>query len=131
MHSDPIADMLTRIRNASLARHTSVTVPFSKINDALLKIMKDEGFVRDFAQVKSGNTRGLRIHLIYDEQHEPAINGLQRVSKPSLRIYQKHDEMPRVYGGIGTAIVSTPKGIMTGRQAWRDKVGGEVLCVVW
>lgn len=114
-----------------MARHSSVTVPHSKTKGALAQILKDEGFVRDFTTVKSGNHRALRIFLIYGEKGKPAISGLQRVSKPSLRIYAGRGEIPRVYGGLGTAILSTPKGIMTGKQAWTDKIGGEVLCVVW
>lgn len=131
MNTDPIADLLTRVRNASTAGHSSVTVPYSKVKESICGILKEEGFVRDFAAQRSGPQRQLKIYLIYGEKSTPAISGLQRVSKPSLRIYSGHDEIPRVYGGLGTTIVSTPKGIMTGQQAWREKVGGEVLCVVW
>ena len=130
-HSDPIADMLTRIRNASLARHPSVMIPYSNLKNAVAEILRDEGFVREMATVGTGPKKMLRIHLIYDEKQRPAITGLQRVSKPSLRIYAGHTEVPRVYGGLGTAIVSTSKGMRTGRRAWKEKIGGEVLCVVW
>ncbi len=130
-HSDPIADMLTRIRNGSLARHPSVTLPHSNLKNAVAEILRDEGYVRELSTVRSGPHKMLRIHLIYDEKQKPAITGLQRVSKPSLRIYVGQKEVPRVYGGLGTAIVSTSKGIMTGRKAWKEKIGGEVLCVVW
>ena len=131
MNTDPIADLLTRVRNASSAGHSSVTVPYSKVKESICGILKEEGFVRDFAAQRSGPQRHLKIYLIYGEKSTPAITGLQRVSKPSLRIYSGHNEIPRVYGGLGTTIVSTPKGIMTGQRAWREKVGGEVLCVVW
>lgn len=131
MNTDPIADLLTRVRNASSAEHSSVTVPYSKLKESICGILKEEGFIRDFAPQKSGPQRQVKIYLIYGEKSTPAITGLQRVSKPSLRIYSGHNEIPRVYGGLGTTIVSTPKGIMTGQRAWHEKVGGEVLCVVW
>lgn len=129
--SDPIADMLTRIRNGSTARHSSVMVPYSKMKAAVAQILKDEGFVREVGTVGQGIERALRIHLIYADKNRPAISGLQRVSKPSLRVYAGHNEMPRVYGGLGTAILSTSKGMMTGRQAWKAHIGGEIVCVVW
>ena len=129
--TDPIADMLTRVRNASMARHTTAMVPFSKMKGAIAQILKDEGFIRDYGVVRSGNHRALRMNLIYGEKSRPAISGLQRVSKPSLRIYAGHNEIPRVYSGLGMAIVSTSKGLMTGSQAWKGKLGGEILCVVW
>jgi len=131
VNTDPIGDLLTRLRNASSAGHSSVLVPYSKLKDAICGILKDEGFIRDFAAQKSGPQRQLKLFLIYGEKSTPAITGMQRVSKPSLRIYSGHNEVPRVYGGLGTTIISTPKGIMTGSQAWKEKVGGEVLCVVW
>jgi small subunit ribosomal protein S8 len=123
--------MLTRVRNASMARHSSVTIPFSKMKGAIAEILKAEGFVRDFNVVRSGTHRALRIYLIYGEKGKPAITGLQRISKPSLRVYTGHSEVPRVYGGLGTTIVSTSKGVMSGKDAWKQKTGGEVLCVVW
>ena len=129
--TDPIADMLTRLRNASLARHPSVVVPHSQMKESIAQILKDEGFIREFAMVRNRQHKALRIHLIYDAKQDPAISGIQRVSKPSLRIYSKHNEVPRVYGGLGTAVVSTSKGVMTGRRASRERIGGEVLCVVW
>ena len=131
MNTDPIADLLTRVRNASSAGHSSVVAPYAKLKESICGILKEEGFIRDFAPQKSGTQRQLKIYLIYGEKSTPAITGVQRVSKPSLRIYSGHNEIPRVYGGLGTTIVSTPKGIMTGRRAWHEKVGGEVLCVVW
>ncbi|MBF8299198.1 MAG: ribosomal protein [Dehalococcoidia bacterium] len=129
--TDPIADLLTRIRNASMARHSTVTMPFSKMKGAIADILKDEGFIRDCNIVRSGTHRALRVYLIYGEKGKAAISGLQRVSKPSLRIYSGHAEIPRVYGGLGTTIVSTSKGVMTGKEAWKQKIGGEVLCTVW
>ncbi len=123
--------MLTRIRNGSSARHSSVVMPYSKIKQSIAQLLREEGFVRDVAQAKQGTSKVLRIHLIYDAQNKPAITGIQRVSKPSLRIYSGAGEVPRVYGGLGTAIVSTSKGIMTGQKARKEKVGGEVLCIIW
>ncbi len=129
--TDPIADMLTRIRNASLAHHSMVNVPFSRTKESIANILKEEGFIRDTTVVRSGTQKALRLNLIYGEKEAPAITGLERVSKPSLRIYAPHNQIPRVFGGLGTAIVSTSKGVMTGRQAWHQKMGGEVLCVIW
>jgi len=129
--TDPIADMLTRIRNASLAHHTTAQAPYSKMKGAIAQLLKDEGYIRDFSIVRSGNHRTLRMNLIYGDKSKPAISGLQRVSKPSLRIYSGFQEIPRVYGGLGTAVLSTSKGIMSGHRAWQQKLGGEILCVVW
>ncbi|MCL0102255.1 30S ribosomal protein S8 [Dehalococcoidia bacterium] len=129
--TDPIADLLTRIRNASLAHHTTAQAPYSKMKGAIAQLFKDEGYIRDFSIVRSGKHRALRVNLIYGENNQPAISGLQRVSKPSLRVYSGFEEIPRVFGGLGTAVLSTSKGVMTGHQAWRDKLGGEILCVVW
>lgn len=129
--TDPIADMLTRIRNASLARHSSVSLPFSKMKESIASILRDEGFIRDMSVVRAGTQKVLRLNLIYNDKNAPAIQGLERVSKPSLRVYSAHNQIPRVFGGLGTAIVSTSKGVMTGRKAWQEKAGGEVLCVIW
>lgn len=129
--NDPIADMLTRIRNASLARHSSVMVPHSKIKESIVALLKEEGFVRDFGVSKTPTHKAIKINLIYGEKSKPAITGMHRVSRPSLRTYTKHNQTPRVYGGLGVAIMSTSKGIMTGRKAWSQKVGGEVVCIVW
>ena len=129
--TDPIAELLTRIRNASMARHPYVLVPPSKLKSAVVEVLKEEGFIANASVVTSGSRPALKLQLIYGEQNQPAIAGLQRVSKPSLRIYAKHTEIPRVYGGIGTTIVSTSKGVMSGRKAWKEHLGGEVLCVVW
>ncbi len=128
---DPVADMLTRIRNAVLVRHESVLAPASKMKLGIAKILKEEGFIRDYEVVKSGAQRMLRIHLLYRDRKQPVISGLRRVSKPGLRVYCGHSEVPRVYGGLGVAILSTPQGLLSGQQAWRKKVGGEILCYVW
>ena len=129
--TDPLADMLTRIRNAVQVRHDSVTLPHSKLKLAVAKILKDEGFIRDFDMPRAQAHPTLRLHLIYRDDKQPAITGLKRVSKPGLRVYVGRGEIPRVYGGLGLAIVSTPKGVMAGRRAWREGVGGELLCFVW
>ena len=129
--SDPIADMLTRIRNAILARHDSVLVPASKMKLAIARILKAEGFIGDFELLKDKSHRTIKIQLKYDERNQPVITGLERVSKPGLRVYVQRGEIPRVYGGLGIAIVSTSKGVMTGKKAWRQGFGGELLCYVW
>ena len=130
--TDPIADMLTRIRNAILVRHDSVMVPASKMRLALTQILKDEGFVEDFEVISGSSPQGvIKVYLHYRDKGDPAISGLKRVSRPGLRIYVRKGEVPRYYGGMGVAIISTSNGVMTGKQAWREKVGGELLCYVW
>ncbi len=129
--SDPIADMLTRIRNAVMARHDSVLVPASRMKLYIAKILKQEGFITDYEVVGSRPQRQIRIALRYSDQNQPVISGLKRASKPGLRLYVQHKEIPRVYGGLGIAIVSTSKGVMTGYKAWRQEIGGELLCYVW
>jgi small subunit ribosomal protein S8 len=129
--SDPIADMLTRIRNAIMARHDSVLIPASKIKLAITRVLKAEGFIGDYEVVKGKSHRVIRIHIRYDENNKSIISGLERISRPGLRVYAGQREIPRVYGGLGIAIVSTPKGVMTGQQAWREGIGGELLCRVW
>ena len=129
--TDPIADMLTRIRNSIQARHDSVMMPHSKMKLAIARILKEEGFIRDFDTPRAQAHPTLRIHLSYREGRKSAIAGLKRISKPGLRVYVGKGEIPRVYGGLGLAIVSTSRGIMAGRQAWRNGVGGELLCYVW
>ena len=131
MVTDPIADMLTRIRNATMARHDFVLVPSSKVKLAVAKILRDEGFVKEYEVVKGKRQRVIKIHLKYTDKKESVIEGLQRVSKPGLRIYVSKSEIPRVYGGLGMAILSTPKGIVTGKKAWQEGVGGELICFVW
>jgi len=127
--SDPIADMLTRIRNAALARHDSVLMPTSKMKVSIAKILKEEGFISDYEVI--GTKTQLKIKLRYGERNRPFINGLKRVSKPGLRVYVTRSEIPRVYGGMGIAIMSTPGGILPSYQAWQRNLGGELVCYVW
>jgi small subunit ribosomal protein S8 len=131
MVTDPIADMLTRIRNAILARHDFVLVPASRTKASIAKVLKDEGFIRDYEVLRGKPQRMIKIYLKYLDKKEPALNGLKRVSRPGLRIYVGRSEIPRVYGGLGISVLSTPKGVMTGQQAWRQRVGGELLCYIW
>jgi small subunit ribosomal protein S8 len=130
--TDPISDMLTRIRNALVAKHESVLVPASRTKILIAKVLKEEGFIKNY-EVLKGNTpqRVLKVHLSYTAKKQPAVSGLQRVSKPGLRIYCQKGEIPRVYGGLGIAILTTSQGVMTGQQAWKKGLGGEVLCYVW
>lgn len=129
--SDPIADMLNRIRNAAMVRHDSVLVPSSKLKAAIAKILKEEGFITDFEMVKGKPHRVIKIYLrYYTDKNQPAISSMRRVSKPGLRVYVDRTEIPRVSGGLGIAILSTSKGVMTGQQAWRQGMGGELLCYV-
>lgn len=130
MVTDPIADLLTRIRNAAMVHHDSVQIPASKMKIAVAKILKDEGFISDFSIVKGEPQRMVKVTLKYIDK-QPAFVGLERVSKPGLRIYSGKREIPRVYGGLGIAILSTSKGLMTGQEAWKKNLGGEVLCYVW
>ena len=129
--TDPIADMLTRIRNAVMVRHDSVLIPSSKMKLAISKILKDEGFISDYEVVRGRPQRMIRVRLKYYDRNEPVLGGLERVSKPGLKVYVQKKEIPRVYGGMGIAILSTPRGVMTGQQAWRQGTGGELLCYVW
>jgi small subunit ribosomal protein S8 len=129
--SDPIADMLTRIRNAVTVRHDFVLIPSSRMKLAITKILKEEGFIADYEMLKGKPHRAIKLHLRYDEQNQPIISGLERVSKPGLRVYVERKEIPRVYGGLGISVLSTAKGVMTGQQAWRRGIGGELLCRVW
>jgi small subunit ribosomal protein S8 len=129
--TDAIADLLTRIRNATTAKHNSVNIPASNVKKAISKILVDEGYVRSFTVVEDGKQGIIKMNLKYGENKLPAINGLKRVSKPGLRIYSGVEDMPKVMKGLGIAIVSTSKGVMTDRQARREKVGGEVLAFVW
>lgn len=129
--SDPIADMLTRIRNACMVRHDYVLVPASRMKLSIAVILKREGFISDYEVLKSKPHRVIKVYLRYDDKKQPIISGLERASKPGLRLYVHSKEIPRVYGGLGIAIVSTSKGVMTGKQAWYQKMGGELLCYVW
>ena len=132
MHiTDPIADMLTRIRNAGSARHESVTVPASSVKKAIAQILLDEGYIKSFQLIDDGTQGVIRITLKYNAGKEKAITGLRRVSKPGLRVYAGADELPRVLKGLGIAIVSTSKGVMTDKKARELHIGGEVLAFVW
>ena len=128
--SDPIADMLTRIRNANMVRHDAVLVPASKMKVSIAKILKDEGFIADFEMVKGKPSRSIKIRLKYTERNTPVISTLDRVSKPGLRVYVGSGEIPRLAGGLGVAILSTSDGVMSGQQARRQGIGGELLCYV-
>jgi small subunit ribosomal protein S8 len=128
MH-DPIADMLTRIRNAQMVGHTEVTMPASQLKSAIAKVLKDEGYIEDFALRENGAKKELAIGLKY-YAGRPVIERLERVSKPGLRVYKGRDDIPRVMNGLGVAILSTSRGVMTDRKARADGVGGEVLCIV-
>jgi small subunit ribosomal protein S8 len=130
MVTDPIADMLTRIRNGIMARHDSVLMPASKAKISIAKIIKDEGFITDYTVLRGKPQRVIKIFLKYVD-NQPSLLGLERVSKPGLRVYTNRREITRVYGGLGIAILSTSKGIMTGQEAWRQNLGGELLCYVW
>ena len=129
--TDPIADMLTRVRNANMARHEKLEVPASNMKKDIAKILKEEGFVRDVEFVDDSKQGIIRIFLKYGAENEPVISGLKRISKPGLRVYAKRDEVPRVLGGLGIAIISTNNGVITDKQARQAQVGGEVLAYVW
>jgi len=129
--SDPIADMLTRIRNALLVGHDSVLVPASRVRLSIARILKEEGFINDYEVIRGKPHRVIKIYLKYSDGKKPVLSGLERISKPGMRLYVHRREIPRVYGGMGIAIVSTAKGVMTGKQAWRQGIGGELLCYVW
>ena len=129
--TDPIADMLTRIRNASMVAHPSVEMPSSKLKVQLAKLLKEEGFITDYSVSESGNFKVLTITLKYDAKNKPIITKLERVSKPGLRNYSKAKNLPKVLGGMGVAIVSTSKGLLTDRKARKENIGGEVICYVY
>jgi small subunit ribosomal protein S8 len=132
--SDPIADMLTRIRNASLARHPSCEMPHSRMKVAIAEVLRDEGYIDSFEERGEGVQRVLRVYLRFapgGRGRDPILMGIQRVSKPGLRVYARASNIPRVFGGLGTAILSTPQGVMSGTKARRLNVGGEVLAHVW
>ena len=129
--SDPIADMLTRIRNASRARHADVVVPASRTKRQIARILMEEGFIADVREEQEGPRQVLRVTLKYVDGKAPVVSGLKRISKPGLRVYARKTEIPRVLGGLGLVIVSTSQGIMTGAQAHKAQLGGEVLAYVW
>ena len=129
--TDPIADMLTRIRNANVASHDSVDIPSSKLKLAIARILKDEGYIEDFEVIEGSPTNTIRVTLKYSADRAKTIHGLKRISKPGLRVYTPADRLPKVLGGMGTAIISTSAGLMTDKQAARKKLGGEVLAHIW
>lgn len=130
--SDPIADMLTKVRNAAVARHEKVDVPTSKLKLEIVKILKTEGYIKNFKKVNDDNGKSvIRLFLKYDEVNAPVMHGIQKISTPGRRVYSSYKDMPRVYNGYGTVIVSTSQGVTTGRKAKEFMVGGELLCKVW
>ncbi|MEE8347291.1 MAG: 30S ribosomal protein S8 [Dehalococcoidia bacterium] len=131
MNTDPIADMLTRIRNALTARHDFTDMPASRLKMSLAQKLKKEGFIRDSELLTDESKAKIRIHLAYTDKREPVITGLRRVSKPGLRVYVQRNELPRVFGGLGIAVISTSQGLLTGREARRRGIGGEIMCYVW
>jgi small subunit ribosomal protein S8 len=128
---DPIGDMLTRIRNANTAFHESVEIPSSTVKCQIAKILKDEGMIRDFRIIDDGRQGKIKVYLKYGRDKVRTISGLKRISKPGLRVYAKKDQVPRVLGGLGIAIISTSRGLMTDKRAREEQIGGEVLCYVW
>ena len=131
MMTDPIADMLSRIRNANSARHKSVDIPCSNIKKEIAQILLDEGYIKGFDVVEDDKQGMIKVDLKYSEDGEKVISGLKRISKPGLRVYVKCEDVPKVLGGLGIAIISTSKGIITDEKARQEKVGGEVICYVW
>ena len=131
MTSDPIADMLTRVRNAIQARHPKVDVPASKLKAEIARILKEEGYITNFKVAEEGAKKTIKIYLKYGGNNSPVISAIERVSRPGCRVYVRRTEIPRVLGGMGINILTTPKGVMTGRQARKEGLGGELLCEVW
>jgi len=129
--TDPIADLLTRVRNANMVKHTSVDVPASNVKNKIVEILLEEGYIKGFDIIEDGKQGLIRIELKYGENKERVITGLKRISKPGLRVYAKKTEIPKVLGGLGLAIISTSNGIITDREARKLGVGGEVICYVW
>jgi small subunit ribosomal protein S8 len=131
MISDPIADMLTRVRNAIKARFQKVDVPASKLKTELARILKDEGYILNYKIVDDGNHKAIRVYLKYTAANQPVISHIERVSRPGCRVYVGSTEIPKVLGGLGVNILTTPKGVMTGKSARKEGVGGELLCQIW
>lgn len=129
--TDPIADFLTRIRNANSVNHEKVEIPASNMKKTLAGILKDEGFIKDFEYIEDGKQGILRLYLKYGPNKQKIITGIKRISKPGLRVYAKKDQVPRVLGGLGIAVISTSQGIMTDKEARKRQLGGEVICYVW
>jgi small subunit ribosomal protein S8 len=131
MTSDPIADMLTRVRNALAARHPKVDVPASKLKTEIARILKEEGYITNYKVAEEGAKKTIKIYLKYGNDSRPVISEIHRVSRPGCRVYVGQQNIPRVLGGLGINILTTPRGVMTGRAAHREKVGGEILCRIW
>ncbi len=129
--TDPIADFLTRIRNANSVHHEKVEIPASKLKKTMAQILKEEGMIKDFEYIEDGKQGIIRVHLKYGANKQKVITGLKRISRPGLRVYAKKDEVPKILGGLGIAIISTSQGVMTDKQARKCGLGGEVLCYVW
>lgn len=129
--SDPVADMLTKVRNAAMARHEKVDIPASKLKLEIVKILKTEGYIKNFKKVNQEGLNCIRVFLKYDEENTPVIHGLEKVSTPGRRVYSSYKNLPRVYNGYGTLIVSTSMGVTTGKKAQEKQVGGELICTVW
>ena len=129
--TDPIADILTRLRNATTAKHDFTTVPASKLKLEIARILKEEGYIANFKVAEEGPKKTIKIYLKYGTDNRPVISSIERVSRPGCRVYVGQTEIPRVLGGLGINILTTPRGVMTGRNAHREKVGGEILCRVW
>ncbi len=129
--SDPVADMLTKVRNAAVARHEKVDIPASKLKLEIVKILKTEGYIKNFKKVQEEGRSIIRIFLKYDDHNDPVIHGVKKISTPGRRVYSGYKELPRVYNGYGTIIVSTSAGVTTGRKAKEKMVGGELVCTVW
>ena len=129
--TDPIADMLTRIRNANKMRHETVDMPASNVKTAILTVLKNEGFITDFTTKTENNKSVTTVTLKYTDSNERVIKGLKRISKPGLRVYASHEELPKVLNGLGIAVISTSKGVMTDKEARKNQIGGEVLAYVW
>lgn len=129
--TDPIADMLTRIRNANVVRHGTVDIPASNMKRAIANIMLEEGFIKNYEDLKDGSVPILRVTMKYGQDKERVITGLKRISKPGLRVYVQKDEVPKVLGGLGLAVISTSKGVMSDKDARKQGLGGEVLCYIW
>jgi len=129
--SDPIGDMLTVIRNANNVKHEKIDIPASKLKMEIIKIFKNEGYIKNFKLIEENNKSYIRLYLKYNSDGDCVITGLKRVSKPSLRVYKKKDEIPRIYNGLGTSIISTSKGVLADKKAREKNVGGEVICYIW
>jgi len=129
--NDPIADYLTRLRNAGMAKHSKVDIPSSRTKEKISEILKEEGYIQNYTLVEDSKQGMIRIYLKYGGDRKPTISGIKRISRPGLRFYTNADKIPRVLNGLGIAIISTPKGILTDKNARKERVGGEVLCYVW